>query len=229
MKPFDELTEAELLALNETDVQRYIDYACAEEGVPLLPDAAPVAPNAEAIADDLTAYEIQSGLLFTRREDAEKVCELLQAMQRGSTRYISGPSYRQAFEPDNFPVSITPRRLLSHEKAANLRAVIEKVEREKKAYETARTEYDNTAKARNNVAGGIYERIEEVKTRQARRETLMREYMRYLDLASGIKSIALRFLKSARPDAEELLPDLFAPEPAQTGRAYALTAYDASL
>lgn len=226
MKPFVRLTEAELLALSDDTVQRYIDYECAEAGVPLLPASAPVAPSSDAVADDLTVYEV-AGILFPKREDAEKVRDLIAELEHGQFRYLSGPSYRKRYEPSSCAdVAVQSQRLLSPTKAANLRAVIERAEREKKAYQDQKTEYDKTLRARNEIAEHIFAKIEEVRENQRQRDALMQEYQRYLELAAGIKSIALRFLKAARPNAEELLPDLFAPEPPACSREYAL---DASL
>jgi hypothetical protein len=217
------MRETELINVTQDDISRYVDLACAEEGIPLLPEQAPIAPDAEAVADDMTVYEI-AGILFPRREDAQKVCDLVATLEHGSTNYISGPSYRQKYEPtEGDSVSVQTRRLLSPQKAASLKGAILVIERAKKEYQDTKKEYDRIVEARAEIVTRIDEAVRKAQSAQWRRDGLMKEYQRYLDLAQGIKTIALRFLEAARPESRELLPALFAPDAAGAERVYALS------
>lgn len=206
-KAFDQLTEAELVALSENDIQRYIDLACAEDGVALLPEL-PEKPPTKAVPDDLTVYEVAGMLFFDAGEANEVAAAINLARTRVLAKYISGPSYRRTVEPAVDPVNVTSLQILRPETAAQMRALIEAHEAEVKRYNELKTAHDKITRARESHANAIRSKVEDAWSLHRRREQRGRDYARYLELAEGNQAVAMRFLDKAYSDARELLAEL---------------------
>lgn len=212
MKAFDELTDAEVLALNEEQVQFYIDRECAEAGIPLVPPDAPTPPEKQAPAPDVTAYKVtDTGILLTDMQEAERLRDLLNSLKtRGKDGY-SWPSYRSYFKPHDTTelAAIEPVRIHSEARAAQVKHELDAHAAASEEYKKASAEYDKNINRREEVAKSIYARRREVSRADRRRQELLREFDRYLPLADGNRTVAARFLGRAHGDASELLPDLF--------------------
>lgn len=207
MRAFDDLSQHELTELTDDQIRRYIDIACAEEGIALLPD--PPTPPSNVIAEDKTCYSV-GDLMFEAQDVAQRVADFVNAQPgRGTTEYISGPSYRRAWKRELDPIEVGRVALFSPERAGGLKAEIEAGDRAKKAYEDAKRAYDQAAHARGNVARHIRTTIEEAWDRRRRINFLREAHERYLQLAEGNRTIAARFLAKAYADARELVPEAF--------------------
>lgn len=213
-KAFSELTESELVNLSSEDVTRYIDLACAEEGIGLLPPR-PVEPTKENVADDLDAYQVGSSvdLVFLDAGDAAHVAAAINATRtRGFGEYVSGPSYRRKFHKLSDSVTVTSIRLLSADRLATMGDRLAAYEAEQKAYTADLAEFERTLKARQNVGSSIHSDLEKAHRTYSLRERRRGEYARYLELADGNAAVATRFLLRAFPDARELMPELGEPD-----------------
>jgi len=208
MKAFDELTTEERAALNEEMIRYYIDRACAEQGVQLLPPGGePIAPTLDVIADDLEVWSVGT-MKFTEKADAERLLGVLNtAASRIGWRYLSGPSYRKVADPTlKDSVHLEVERILSSERAAQMRERIEAAEREKTAYGQAREAWDTITRARQAVSKEIRDAVDAAQTELYRRGALEQLFARYLELANGDRQIAARFLVRAERDAVARLP-----------------------
>lgn len=211
MKPFDDLTHDELVALDDAAISFYIDKACAEEGVPLLPPSAPVPPIVATIDKRVTHY-IVSGLRFTSEADARAVQEAIaKATSRRTLVYMG--SYRwqdpQHDAPAEDEVVVTLERVFDADGAAAEKAEKDRTSARKAEFDAAKKEYDAALSGRDNVAAQIRGTVNEAHRLQHKRDRLMAEYERYIPLANGDAQVAKRFLQRAHSDARDVLPRLF--------------------
>lgn len=211
MKSFDDLTHDELVALDDAAIAFYIDKACAEEGVPLLPPTAPVPPIVATIDKRVTHY-IVSGLRFANESDARAVqAAISNTKSRRALVYMG--SYRwqdpQHDAPAEDEVTITLERVFDADGAAAEKAENERTGERKAAFDAAKKEYDAALAGRDNVAANIRGTVNEAHRLQRKREHLMAEYERYLPLANGDDQVAKRFLQRAHSNARDVLPNLF--------------------
>lgn len=216
---FDELTEPELLALDAESIARWIDLECAYEGVQLLPPA-PVAPVEPKMTPDVNVYEV-AGLSFTDNNDALSAADFINARTRVTLQYVNGPRYDRIAKPAD-AVSVSTAQAFSP-------AAWDKVKDAANAYTLLKTKYDEankehsaTAKAREHISLRINAALDEARTAESRRERMRTNYRRYLELAGGNRTTAIRFLKAAYGNASELLPEIDLPLAEDPGlqRAY---------
>lgn len=230
MKNFDDLSDAELIALTEEEIRYYIDAQCAEEGIRLLPPGGPpVKPDKGTTADDLELWEI-AGHHFRDRDDAERVAIAIgQTKSRMSLEYISGPSYRKKAVPATDSVSgVSLVRVLSQERHAAMAQLIEEQEQALKTFNERQREYDKITTERARIVTYTHDKLNKARLRHQRRENLKTQFARYIELARGDREIAARFLAKAEPDAREVLAGEDIPWPEteyqRTGTAVASTA-----
>jgi hypothetical protein len=218
MKDFDDLTPTELETVPDEQVERFIDIACAQQGVPLLPDypQEPVKPDVKPIID---VFDV-AGILVTSLEDAQAICDTLKEVARVGYTYVSGPGYeKRTTTPDQ--LNITQQHMYSGEYWDQVRVKMEAYAAAEQQYRHDKTEYEKAGTERDRVAESITMAVGTARARADRRAFLQRSYDRYLDLADGDLKVAARFLADANPEARELLPSLFdvPPEPRSTTEA----------
>lgn len=212
MKPFDDLTDDELVTLRDEDVKFYIDYACAEEGVKLLPPQTPAPPTKELPPHDLTAYFIGSSpgeFTTLDRDHAMRVVDAMNSQPAIHAFYIPGPTLEQKAIQRTDPYVINSKPLYSEAMVAKVGEQIQRFAVEKKDYDEAKADYEKTRRAREQIAERIHYRIDAAYTKDRRRRDLLALHGRYLELANGDRTIAARFLRRAHPDALDVLPDVF--------------------
>lgn len=210
LKPFQELTQDELVALSREDIQFYIDYACAEAGVKLLPPQAPIEPKLEKPEHDLVVYDV-GGIVVLARDAADIIAEAINKHQDRliTLLYMSGPSFEKKATPRTDPVVVTPIKVYSEHRAAMIGPALAEFDRAKKAYQEARKEYDDVLRARADIAAEINTAVEDAHARNWKQRDRREMFARYLLLANGNTTIAARFLYRSYPDALELVPDVF--------------------
>lgn len=211
MKIFDSLTEQELVALTDEQIQRYIDYACAENGVPLLPSMVQPPPvvNFEA---DVKIYTVGHHLHFATMEEATRVADAIQANNPIELDYLSTPSGAPSHAVSrrrSTSESVTVQDAFSAERAAALKDDMAGAQKAEAVYQAAKKEYDRAVNERESYADDIRGKVADAWETHNRRESRRRDFERYLQLADGNREIAARFLANAHRDAQDLLPELF--------------------
>lgn len=211
MKDFNELTEDEILALTQDDIERYIDLAAAENGVALLPPA-PVAPTPIDATFDVLAYEVGT-FTFTNKGDALDVRDVVNKTKSrvrvtyaGGEYSYSGPKKVMA---DVESEEVTECRYLSENNAAQRAGAIADAEAAKTGYVKARADYDKIVLWRQRSREPIMRAVRDAQHTRDRRTFLLAEYDRYLTLADQNRRVAARFLQAAHSDANALLPQVF--------------------
>lgn len=224
VKAFGELTHDDLLGLTDEQVDFYIDLACAEAGVRLLPPAMP-----DATAPDVkNTFWMACGVRFLVREEAEQVAALASRFRRVTMEYMHGSNYsRQHARPASEPEAVTEVREIDQHLYETHRLRLDQHAAEMGAYGEAREEYDRICRERATVHGRIRERREAARTLERRRRHIRAELERYLELAGYVYQTALNFLEAAYPDARDACPDVFLPTctqaPVRAGRVRGVT------
>lgn len=210
MTLFDDLDDAELLALTPEQKARYIDIECLEAGAGLLPPAPGERPSFETATEDTDVFSIGT-MLFTDRTEAQHVLETLNACRSTSEyEYIKGRSYKKVLSRKPEPFSIHTERYFSQQHAATHANVIAEQQVQLAAWQEQNDEYRRIADKRAAVMTAMEERFDEAARADRRRTSLRREYERILLLTDGNRRTAARFLKDQHPvDAERFLPEAF--------------------
>lgn len=209
MKRFNSLTEAELTALTEEEIRRYIDYACAENGVPLLP-ALPPEPQTPTFEADTKVYSLGHYLHFTTAEDAARVLEAIRDSNPIETDYLSTPTgvADKAISTRKPYLAINIEEAFSVERAAALKRDLEGAKSAQETYDKAKKEFDSAVSERQAYEDDIRGKVADAWEVRSRREARQRDFDRYVELADGDRRVAARFLQTAHRDARELLPDV---------------------
>lgn len=213
MRAFDTLTEQELVALSEEDIQRYIDYACAENGVPLLPALIPEPPSNPVPETDEIAYAVgrsySTDIVCLKSSDAQELADFLNRIQTVELQYVPGPTTDRVIDVRRGPYVVTPTPCYSAALGATIRPALADAERAKKVYDAAKKDYDRAVAEREGTASEIRDKVSDAWEVHNRRESRRRDFARYLQLADGKQDIAARFLLNAHHDSRELLPELY--------------------
>lgn len=213
VKAFDDLTHDELIALDESQINFYIDRACAEAGVPLVAAIPPVPPEIEQVRKTVAHFVI-AGLRFADEADARKVAAAIaDGASRRDLQYVGG-QYRWSAPQFDVPAeveapAVTTDYVFDAPSAARQKAIDDEKGDKKKAYEVAKKEYDAGIEGRERVAQNIRSTVSKAWALEHRRRRLLEEYQRYVPLANGDEQVAKRFLQRAHADARDVLPELY--------------------
>jgi hypothetical protein len=210
MKRFDDLSKAEIAALSYEDVGRYINLACAEEGIPLIPDL-PARPVPPEIVPDLEYYQI-AGVTVKTMEDAEVI-------QKAYNRIVTYDRIWNKASGDYHVYSITERRYDDPTRITTIKALSDSLyaqkQKEIEEYKTAKTEYErieknfsSIKKQRESTEQFFWDAYREAVEWQRERDQRKKVFAQYLSLADGNVEVAWRFLVKAHPHTEEDYPDL---------------------
>ena len=212
MKAFETLTHDELIALDDTQIDYYINRACAEAGVPLLPPSPPVQPEVAHIDKPVTHY-IVAGIRFSDEKDARQVeAAITRCQSRRTLQYLGGGYHWQNPQhdaPADDPIVVSMERVFDAAACALQKADDDAKKAKKEAFESAKKSYDAALTGRENCARDIRSTISAAWKLENRRRELTREYDRYLPLANSDATVAKRFLQKAYSDARDVLPNLF--------------------
>lgn len=187
MKPFNTLKTNELANLTDDEVQEYIDYKCAENGVSLA-IAEPVRPIMPEKKYDLNLVEIES--MTVEPDIGKKIQEVIENA-RFYNKYW-GNDYYKLLDSSNKPdiKYITGQSKGQHE--------LEKIEHA--AEQNALKNYEKMMEDYNVAIEGRNEIIDEINS--AKRDAFYKvdtfnrqwvEWERYLKLASNDRDTAKRF------------------------------------
>jgi hypothetical protein len=202
MKKITEMSHDEIIALYRDDIERLIDIACAETGIPLrdLAPVAPVEPESERV---LNSYKIIN-VVFKTRESAEALQDCLRKNFRNILRmdYSKPSEYRLKIEDYAYS---TDEEIKAQNKEDDL------YNKEFAEYKALKDKYDTHLAQRQEVADPILDIYDEAVAKEQVRQMLRREAARYLELAEYNASVAKNFLQKAFPDALEKVADIFDP------------------
>ena len=209
------MTEQEILALTEEDVQKLIKLRMMEEGIkimdkPIIPELFEIEP-----ADvQIFTIPILDGYAFTDMEEVKKVAEALQnAKSLRKTDYDwqkLGSDYKYLIKKEryayrgNSDFDVMSGWVYSKELYAKItdfavqnKAMKEQAEKDKK-------EYEQQLQDTSDIVAEIRERVSEVKDKYMRLNTLTRRFaVDYYPLSDNNEEMAIKFMVKAYSLNEE--------------------------
>ena len=201
MKRYDEMTNEELYDLTEEQISILIDYECALEGIPLLPEK-PIAPESRDFKPDTDIYEVK-GMLFTNKEEAISVLGLLLNSNMVNYSYSNG--FKRIIPLDDYyKPELKMEKYFSTEMYALIQEEKDSYDRILKQYQERQKDYDEAYKLRINIVKDITEAISCAQEEQYKKQKYTGEYKRYLKLSDNNKDIALNFLRNAHTDIDDI-------------------------
>lgn len=198
------LTREEVVALTDEQRQRYVDYACAEQGIKLL--AAPIKPiNPFIIERKDTAYCLPSGYVKDKAT-VEAIDDLLAktVIFRTAYNYGMGYNYRH-LEPTTSNVSCNSERFYVKDDLMAAEQGLTKYESDNNYFEKLEKEYKENEEKKKNIVDGINTYVWDVQREVREINNLKAHFEEYKTLADGNEELAKRFLIKAYPEAEQLL------------------------
>ena len=190
MKRLDDYSNEELLILKQEEIERLIDFECAHNGVPLLPDP-PDKPIVKNPDPDLELYYIE-GFCLQNKEDADRVIEIINSMSRMKDEY-----YNRGYVSDDDLVNFTIKKEFSKHLKNLSKGQRETARKIEENYKELKDAYDRIVQDRKEIINMVNSAITDAREEQNKIIRFKRLYARYLQLAEGEKDIAMNFLKAA--------------------------------
>lgn len=205
MKNWTELTDYELAALEDKEIDKIRQLILAEEGIPIVVNE-PVKPEIENPKKDLTIYVIKGfgSIAFTDLNEAIEVVEIFKRCKTiGSLRYSRGYNYfakgsELSYNGEHSEITIESQGVYSEELEKSIRNKYDDNMRQKENYEVELSNYNKILAAQEDATKDFYNALYEARKNVQRRENLKHQFQNtYLVLAEYNKEIAMKFLKKA--------------------------------
>lgn len=209
MKKINEMTEQEILALSEKDIQDMIKFRMMEEGIkivdkPQKPELFEIEPADQKVY----IIPVLDGYAFVDFEEAQKVAEALQRAK--SFRKVEydwnklGSNYKYLDKKDRYTYGypedfgVNEKYVYSNELYANIvdfaaqnKAMVKQAEADEKAYNDAYA-------AASDITLGIRNRVTEVREKAERLERLTLKFANdYYPLSDNNEEMAIKFMSKA--------------------------------
>ncbi len=201
MKRYNEMTNEELNNLTDEQISILIDYECALEGIPLLPEN-PTTPATKDFQADIEVYEVK-GNIFTNKEEALAVLGLLLSSNLVSSSYNNGSKRIVPLESYYKP-ELKIEKYFSEEMYVSIQEEKANYDRITKQYQDRKKEYDEAYKLRISIVKDITENIGYAQEQEHKKQKYTNEYKRYLKLSDNNKYIALNFLRNAHDEIDDI-------------------------
>lgn len=201
LKTFEQLTDNELLALTQDQIDWYIKLKKAEAGVRIV--ACPETPAYREIPDrDLILYDV-CGFNFEDRETAEEVAKLINSKISKAFRvdydyYKGGGSdYKYAKPYDGNLVDVKLEKVYKNETYNAIRDILISNKKIEDAYRALKNEYDSQEESSAEIVQSIYDAISAARNRKQEFEDALVRIQEYLRLSNGDVVIAWNFYEKA--------------------------------
>ncbi len=191
MKPFNTLTQIELATLTDEQVQEYVDYACAEKGIPLVFTVIEQ-PESLKSQSDITLMSFSE--FVVDEETGKKIAQILADSNQYKKEYNSN-----AYEictSDYYMVKPKLIRTKSPQLVAKEAVENAKLTREWKAYNEASEVQSQAMNDRQKLIDELYDTIYEARSFVNKKDSLISAYDKYLSMAGGDREIATRFFEN---------------------------------
>lgn len=209
MKKINEMTEQEILALSENDIQNMIKFRMMEEGIkvidkPKKPELFEIEPADQKVY----VIPVLDGYAFTDFAEAQKVADALREAK--SFRKIDydwnklGSNFKYLEKKDRYTYnnegdfSISEISVYSSKLYANIVDFASQNKAMQKQVEKDMAEYDNAYTAASDITLEIRSRISEVREKHERLERLMHSFANdYYPLSGNNEEMAMKFMSKA--------------------------------
>lgn len=195
-----DLSQSELAALTEEEIERFIQLEIAVDGIePVECPRAISLENAGIVADD-TAYQV-CGVVVRSIEDAKIIAGL--PVMHEQYDYTTGYQYKW-LDP-TIPVKIEEVHFYKQHDVGAVKDILQRNKAKQEEYETQKRTFDKFLTDTGKIRGRVYEAVRDA-CQSARQVQLAREtFDKYMDLASGDRTVAASFFRNTYKDRPELI------------------------
>jgi len=213
MPYIDVLSDAEILALTDEQVEKIIKLKMAEDGIKIIQK--PEEPEYHTIPEGNEVLFKVDGInvLFSDRTVAQQFAELLRQNRKclKETSYTHSYSYKHQKDwgldysgrPET--IDIVEERVFSKDLLASIREDIASNEEIKKSYDKRKEEYNEVNNQAETIKGEVWDRVYEVRRKQAEKEASYTRFQEYMALAENDKTKAMIFYKKAYSPNEDTI------------------------
>lgn len=197
MKRLEDYTREELINITDEEKKLLIEIEAMCEGVEI-PDTPKYIEEQFVDRPDMEVYEIEVGdLIYTSKEEAEKVISFLNSTSRGTLDYKYETGYdRKYYKSNDDLVSAKSIRVYSDEKYRQISNLLKANKNAKEVNDKLKNEYINAIKGYNNIVAEVQEAIDNAVYAKQTEERYRTAYDRYIELANGDKEVAQTFFKN---------------------------------
>jgi hypothetical protein len=197
MKPFNTLSQTELATLTEEQVETYIDYACAEQGVPIVFNKVEE-PESLKSSSDITLVCFDS--VTVDEATGKQIMQIL----------ADNNQYKKEYRSEVYQI-VTSEYELSKPKLVRTKspqlAALEAVEhakltREWKAYNEAQEVQKQAMEDRQKLINELYDVIYNARSFVNNKTSLIAAFDKYMAMANNDREIAKRFFANAYSNAQ---------------------------
>ena len=198
-KPFEQLTDNELLELTQEQIDWYIKLKKAENGIRII-SCPPMPETREIPATDLILFDV-CGFNFIDRETAEEVAKFINSKiaKAYSVNYdwsVGGDKkYAKPFTGNLVDVKL--ENVFSEMLYNSIKDVMISNEKIMRAYKDLKNEYDDMEEKATEIVEKIYKVINEARARKHQYEEYIIRIQEYLRLANGDTKVAWNFFDKA--------------------------------
>ena len=210
MRRYFDLTNKEILALTDEQINDLIDLECAIEGKPLLPECPPLPPQPKFEPDAIwySIRELSSSILFHCPEAAASVIRAIVESGAASRKYLPGSDY-SAYRLDNLDeLTIEQVKIYSEGQWASHAEAHSAFLKAKEQYRSAKAAHDAAVKERADVTKEVTFHINRILNIEKRKDDIRRIYNRYLALSDNNRNIAMNFLEKVEDVPDDLKAEL---------------------
>lgn len=213
MPYIDVLSDAEILALTDEQVEKIIKLKMAEDGVKII--APPEEPKYHEIPEGNEVIFQVDGVsaFFSDRTVASQVADLLRENRKCLKETNYSHDYNRKFQKDwgldyygkPEEIKLNEVRVYSKDLLASIQEDIKANNEIEKNYNEAKKEYDNSNDAASEIKEEVWEKVYYVRRKQADKEAAYARFQEYLALAENDKEQAMIFYKKAYSPSVETI------------------------
>ncbi|RLI72257.1 MAG: hypothetical protein DRP02_02265 [Candidatus Gerdarchaeota archaeon] len=207
-----DMTELQILALKDEQVEKILKYRKAQEGFKLL--ERPTEPEYEAeLEKDVTFYSVGSlnGYRFTKVEEANAVSHAIREAMPSLvyySRYSSSPrvlSKMDSYDRKEASTSVSSEKFFSPALVEAAKQIEKRNDEAKKGYAEQKAEYEKYVEDVQWLIDEVWNRVFEIRRKYEKLARLQTDYSEYLVLANNDEKIATAFMKKANAITDEEL------------------------
>ncbi len=202
VKYFTNMSEEQIAALTQADLDKRINLACAEDGIPIFVPVPvkPVAPEKPLVP----VYEVND-MFFLDPADAQAVVDVMNACTSRVKNHVEHYStIRDCYTTEGLAdAQIEMKKMYPVDYRQSQSTALKQYEEALSAHEKAETKYRSMTSQRNAIGDQVLAEYNEACASIQAAKRAVELYQRYVELADGDRAIAWRFLVRA----EKLTPD----------------------
>jgi hypothetical protein len=203
MKPFNTLSQVELATLSEEEINTYVDYSCAEKGVPLV---FTVIEEPESLKSESDITLMSFSEFVVDEETGKKIAQILADNNQYKKEY--NQNHYEITTADYYTVKPKLVRTKSPQLVAQEAVEHAKLTREWKAYNEANDIQTQAMEDRQKIINELYDAIYSARSFINNKTSLIAAFDKYMSMANHDRDIAKRFFENAYSASQyELIRD----------------------